>query len=108
MGTLILSLFFLVIIQSFLAASTLHVMKRKSSVKRFCKPVRDFFSSGSLYWDVFFFFMRVYFCFSPGSLSNYSLKLLKIGMFFDIKELLEDFSNPKVVFQGVTSIGLCS
>lgn len=40
---LILSLFFLVIIQSFLAASTSHVMKRKSSVKHFRKPVRDFF-----------------------------------------------------------------
>lgn len=40
-----------------------------------------------------FFFVIDFISLPPGSLSNYSLSLPKIGMFFDIKELLEDISN---------------
>lgn len=40
-----------------------------------------------------FFFVIDFISFLPGSLSNYSFRLPKIGMFFDIKELLEDISN---------------
>lgn len=71
-------------------------MKRKNSVRNFCKQVREiYFPSESFIEMRFFFSLFLYetiFC-PLGSLSNYSLKLLKIGMFFDIKELLEDFSN---------------
>lgn len=42
-----------------------------------------------------FFFVIDFISSLPGSLSNYSLRLPKIGVFSDIKELLEDISNQR-------------
>lgn len=101
--------FHYIIIWFFLVVSLLHAMK-SALLRIFANQWEIFFLQKTLL-RCFLFLYETLFLFPPGSLSNYSLKLLKIGMFFDIKELLEDFSNwrnPKIVFQGATSMGLCS